>query len=310
LFTIQALAKEPLNYKSPTTPKQFLPNRYSKIGDYPFPTNPMTDRARGYLIQGKVKNAITNYGNFINWDEHPAGLWGQYAYLPAVSMLAGIPGQMYSSKFNWNIYESIQSGGAILRQTWQSSDAYNAWFTDGDTNFVGILFDANDDYGNWQPDSLSKIDSPEFVNDIYQWGIDEDDGSIFISVAGETDPNKSNSRIGLIYPWALRPKLKERTDDFDVYEYGEDKEEWTADDDYYYYGANVAESWFTRYNPTWNTDWHASTKARIATHNTEVVSGEIFGDTPFTDPADTYPLLAHSSFSQTWPTEFNPETNE
>ena len=310
MFTIQALAKEPLNYKSPTTPKQFLPNRYSKIGDYPFPTNPMTDRARGYLIQGKVKNAITNYGNFINWDEHPAGLWGQYAYLPAVSMLAGIPGQMYSSKFNWNIYESIQSGGAILRQTWQSSDAYNAWFTDGDTNFEGILFDANDDYGNWQPDSLSKIDSPEFVNDIYQWGIDEDDGSIFISVAGETDPNKSNSRIGLIYPWALRPKLKERTDDFDVYEYGEDKEEWTADDDYYYYGANVAESWFTRYNPTWNTDWHASTKARIATHNTEVVSGEIFGDTPFTDPADTYPLLAHSSFSQTWPTEFNPETNE
>ena len=90
-------------------------------------------------------------------------------------MLAGIPSQMYSSKINWNIYESIQSGGAILRQTWQSSDAYNAWFTDGDTNFVGILFDANDDYGNWQPDSLSKIDSPEFVNDIYQWGIDEDD---------------------------------------------------------------------------------------------------------------------------------------
>ena len=200
MFTIQALAKEPLNYKSPTTPKQFLPNRYSKIGDYPFPTNPMTDRARGYLIQGKVKNAITNYGNFINWDEHPAGLWGQYAYLPAVSMLAGLPGQMYSSKFNWNIYESIQSGGAILRQTWQSSDAYNAWFTDGDTNFVGILFDANDDYGNWRPDSLSKIDSPEFVYDFYQWGIDEDDGSIFISVAGETGPNKSNSRIGLIYP--------------------------------------------------------------------------------------------------------------
>ena len=60
MFTIQALAKEPLNYKSPTTPKQFLPNRYRNIGDYPFPTNPMTDRARGYLIQGKVKNAIRN----------------------------------------------------------------------------------------------------------------------------------------------------------------------------------------------------------------------------------------------------------
>ncbi len=79
MFSIQALAKEPLIYKAPATPKKFLPNRYNKIGDYPFPTNPMTDRARGYLIQGKVKNAITNYGNFINWDEHPAGLWGQYA---------------------------------------------------------------------------------------------------------------------------------------------------------------------------------------------------------------------------------------
>jgi len=29
-----------------------FPNSAQRIGDYPFPTNPMTDRARGYLLQG------------------------------------------------------------------------------------------------------------------------------------------------------------------------------------------------------------------------------------------------------------------
>ena len=30
-----------------------------KIGDFPYPTNPMNDRAIGYLLKGKVKNAVT-----------------------------------------------------------------------------------------------------------------------------------------------------------------------------------------------------------------------------------------------------------
>ena len=33
----------------------------AKIGDYPYPTNPFNDRAKGYLLQGKVKNAVTNF---------------------------------------------------------------------------------------------------------------------------------------------------------------------------------------------------------------------------------------------------------
>ena len=66
------------------------------IGQFGFPSNPMNDRAKGYLLKGVVKNAITNYGNFITWDEHPAGLWGEYSYLPNVSMIAGVPGQKYS----------------------------------------------------------------------------------------------------------------------------------------------------------------------------------------------------------------------
>ena len=40
----------------------------SKIGDNPFPTNPLNDRAIGYLLQGKAQSAISNYGNIINWD--------------------------------------------------------------------------------------------------------------------------------------------------------------------------------------------------------------------------------------------------
>ena len=71
------------------------------IGQFGFPSNPMNDRAKGYLLNGVIKNAVSNYGNFITWDEHPAGLWGEYSYLPHVGMIAGVPGQKYSYKFTW-----------------------------------------------------------------------------------------------------------------------------------------------------------------------------------------------------------------
>ena len=32
----------------------------AKIGDYPFPSNPMSDRAKGFIDQGRVKSAVTN----------------------------------------------------------------------------------------------------------------------------------------------------------------------------------------------------------------------------------------------------------
>ena len=35
-------------------------------------------RAKGYLIHGKSKTATQNYGNFIEWTNFPAGLWGEY----------------------------------------------------------------------------------------------------------------------------------------------------------------------------------------------------------------------------------------
>ena len=40
----------------------------SRVGDFTYPTKPMGDRAVGYLLKGKAKSAVTNYGNFIGWD--------------------------------------------------------------------------------------------------------------------------------------------------------------------------------------------------------------------------------------------------
>ena len=285
----------------------------ARIGDYPFPTNPMNDRAIGYLLQGKVNNGISNYGNIINWDEQPSGLWGDYSYLPSVAFLAGLPGHKRTSKFVWEQLESVvDSEGNVVYSTWESQSAYEAWYENGDTNFVGILFNAEEDFGKWEPDSVAKKISVDDISDAYQWVEDSDNSSIIVSTLGENDPNSSSSRIGLIHPWALRPKLKSREDQFDLYDYGKDQEEWTADDNLYYYGATASESWFTRSDPSFNTDWHASTMSRTNTHNTDVTSGDLFGDTYVTDAADTYPLLAHSDYSSTWPTRFNSElaTNE
>jgi hypothetical protein len=302
-------------------------NPLSKIGDYPYPTNPLNDRAKGYLLQGKVKNAVTNFGNYITWDYHPAGLWGDYTNLPNVSFLAGVSGHSLSSKYSWT-----KCGEAPIAETavetdsveiWCSHDAYESWFFGGDTNFVGIVFEMENDCGNpdgdrdcgiWRPDSESKKLVIDLIDGEHQWGISDVSQEIFISIKQvgytEVNPNYSSARIGLIYPWGLRPALKERTDDFDVYQYGEDKEEWTSDDQYEFYGSNVTESWFTRVSNLRDTEWHASTMARVNSHDLEVTSGDIFADTPFSDPNDTYPLLAHSLYSSTWPKRFNMETGE
>ncbi|NQU66550.1 MAG: hypothetical protein HQ510_01275, partial [Candidatus Marinimicrobia bacterium] len=296
--------REPGNYVEQPS----YPNSAQRIGDYPFPTNPMNDRARGYLLQGKVKNAVSNFGNYITWDDHPAGLWGDYTYLPHVGFVAGVSGHVYSSKFTW-VEEQENSGvNNSTIKIFSSEDAYDSWFVGGDTVFVGIVFDNENDrgvVGDKKP-SMTSIDN------IYQWGVDPGNERIFLGVEllenGMKNPNKSSSRIGLIYPWGLRASLKERTDAFDVYDYGPDKEEWTADDDYMFYGSTALESWFTRLTTTTNTDWHASTKSREFTHNTEISAGDIFGETIFTDSDDPYPLLAHSNYSQTWPDRVNAET--
>ena len=293
------------------TPDPYTKNQTARIGDNPFPTNPMSDRARGYLLQGKAQTAIINYGNFIDIEVNPNGAWGEYAYLYEVTFLAGVPGHSYSSNYTWTIIETITDDeGFPIYSIWESQNAYEAWYEDGDTNFVGILFDAEDDYGLWEPDSISRKELIDQITGDYQWAMDDEAKKIIISTTGDLDPNKSTSRIGFIYPWALRPNLISREDQFDYYDYGKDQEEWTADDKYFYFGANTAESCLTYYNPSYNTDWQATTMARTNSHNTDISAGDIFGNTYVTDPADTYPLLAHSGYGSTWPKIMNDMTGE
>ncbi|MBI45325.1 MAG: hypothetical protein CMG66_04075 [Candidatus Marinimicrobia bacterium] len=319
--------------------------------------NPMNDRALGYLLKGKAKSAVTNYGEFIQWDAHPAGLWGDYTYLPDLALIAGVPGQSYSYKYEWFTFEDdpscplSDSPNFVL---WCSSDAYNdpsgtakgfPWYDDnGDTNFVNIVFESYNDvngslgtqkfcateqdcnllpHQNSDPDTYSNaVDSLVIGGttgeDLNEWVLDDGNEMLIINLPKwpvmpdgypTVNPNYANTygdpqqkkTVGLIYPWAMRPMLEERTDDFDVYDYGNDNEEWTEDDTYAYYGANVAESWFTRWNPSSNTDWQPTSYAYTNTHNAVVNAGDIFGDEIYVNSNSTYPLLAHSDIETTWP---------
>ena len=323
---------EPPNPANPALPwSSSAPsfNNLNKLGEWGFPSNPMNDRAIGYLFKGKVKSGVTNYGEFIEWDVHPAGLWGDYSYLPAVAFVSGVPGQSYSYRFDWYTNESNPAcpassvNGVTL---WCSDNAYEdpnelnpyfSWYEYGDTNYVGVIFEHYNDQGLVG----EQKNYPFEINDVHQWVIDDDNAMLIISLDSESDytvdPNFSNAygdpllkkSIGLIYPWALRPKLSQRLDDFDLYDYGDDAEEWTDDDDYFYYGANVAESWFTRWNPSSNTDWQPSTQSRVNTHNNNITAGEAFGEEVFVSPSNSYPLLAHSELEETWPDGYDDEGN-
>ena len=81
-------------------PKQYTTSQgLNRVGDYPYPTNPLDDRAKGYLLKGKAKTAVGNAGNLISWAYHPAGFWGEYGFLPHVGFVAGVPGHEYSSDY-------------------------------------------------------------------------------------------------------------------------------------------------------------------------------------------------------------------
>ena len=323
-----------LNFPWTTNPGYRVPHGQLH---YELPPNPMNDRAKGYLLKGKAQAAITNYGRFIDWDYHPAGLWGNYTYLPAVGFVAGIPGQSYSYHYDWTNYE--ESGGTCPEANgnfviWCSNDAYLdpndtnpnfSWIEHGDTNFVSVVFESAEDRGILGEPLLSPNQAGEFeiscdFNAINQYCLDDENNKLMISLPLSdqftVDPNNSNAygdnlskkTVGMVFPWAMRPALDQRLDDFDMYNYGPDDLVWTEDDEYMYYGANVAESWFTRWSPSSNTDWHAATGSKENTHNTLVDEGDVFGDINYLD-AGTFPLLAHSDNAYTWPTGYN-ENNE
>ena len=317
------------------------------LGQYGYPNDPMVDRAKGYLLKGKVKNAVTNYGNFINWYFHPAGLWGEYTYLPDVGMIAGARGHRYSSEFSWEEadMESICSANQSSwcaeysgnLNVWCSEDLYDSWeldteelfeYEDIDTTiairpngrYVGMVFETEDDrgiVGIRKKDTYDGVPAILNIDGRNQWTFDFSQSSSEPGGSGNSrvciatreegtssiDPNDSDAMIGVMYPWGLRPSLKRRAEEFDLYEYGQDGEDWTQDDEYSYYGATVQESWFTRWDPSTNSDWQASTLSRENAHG-DIVASEIFADTYFSDSGDDYPLLAHSSIPETWPSKF------
>ncbi|MBC8257261.1 MAG: hypothetical protein H8E85_08140, partial [Candidatus Marinimicrobia bacterium] len=145
-----------------------------KLGDYSSPTSPANDRAMGFLIKGKVRSTVLNFGNFIDidydrrgsWDSYPVGLWGEYAYLPQVGFMAGVPGMYYSYKFNSDTNDENETWVEAYSFTYngeeavvfENSDAYNYWFEgkrDGSVGkctsdfekirFAGIIFENIDD---------------------------------------------------------------------------------------------------------------------------------------------------------------------
>ena len=155
-----------------------------------------------------------------------------------------------------------------------------------------------------------EITSIDLLDSKNQFWVDNEGSRVCISLNKyeQVDPEKSSSMIGLAYPWAIRPKFLERLADYDYYDYGSDREEWTADDAYEFYGYNTAESWYALTAPRINTNWQATTDSRINSHQTGIVAGDIFGASFVTDANDTYPILAHSDRTETWPVVYNSET--
>jgi len=275
-------------------------------------SSPNLDRAKGYLLKGEVQTAILNYGSFMSWGSQPNGLWGQYTYIPDLSFVAGVPGHAYSS--NW----TTSSDDAWLKETivnnievWVANEKiYSAWVnSDGTENFIAIVYNTKDDRGNIavERSSLQEIDLVGGP----QWVIDRAEEEIYLFLDdGNLNPNYASSRIGLAYPWSIRPAFKERTINadgyfLDRYDYGLDHEAWSSDDAYVYYGATFSESNLTRDNGYKLTDWQPSYDSRYNSHNLDHDAGEYFGNTPFTDSNDPGALLAHSTMPETWPTKYS-----
>ena len=162
-------------------PPLFNENKRARIGDNPFPTNPLNDRAVGYLLQGKAQTALTNYGNYIDIEVNPNGVWGEYAYLYEVSFLAGVPGQSYSSNYSWELVEVVIDQEGIAKYSMvESSDAYDSWYVNDDTSSLEFFSTQMMTMAR-EPDSISMMESAGEISAPFQWCIDNDRRKIVLS---------------------------------------------------------------------------------------------------------------------------------
>lgn len=158
------------------------------------------DRARGYLDQGKLQSAIANYGNFIDWDHSPAGLWGDYMYIPNLSFIFGVPGERYISSREW-----IQAGE-------------NLYLTMGigDINYLFLDDVDPSDPGN----SFPRFDSFSELSVDGDWTYNPDLNHLYLF----SETPISERKVLVRFEWAYRPEHDNPGDT--VYWGGTTQESW------------------------------------------------------------------------------------
>ena len=55
--------------------------------------DPLLQRAVGFLDKGKFKMSVGNWGLLTGTGYSPEGLWGNYQYIPVISLVFGVPGR-------------------------------------------------------------------------------------------------------------------------------------------------------------------------------------------------------------------------
>ena len=138
------------------------------LGQYGYPNDPMIDRAKGLLLKGKAKSAVTNYGDFINWYVDPTGLWGEYSYLPDLAMIAGVRGHRYSSEFSWEEIDMASLCSEFSQSSWcaQYQNDINIWWEahgDNSNPPVLMIMGLNSNLKRWPPELIQGLVNQNFL---------------------------------------------------------------------------------------------------------------------------------------------------
>jgi hypothetical protein len=239
-----------------------IPRRYRVTGE----TNPVFNRARGYLDKGKLQIAVSNYGNFVDWDHNPAGLWGNFMYIPNLSLMVGIPGELkFLEQRDW-----IDLGG-------------NVYLT---RNFGDIKFLFLDDTLGTEKSDLGALSQPN------EWYYDPNANELYLYSPRPPAERKLVARMAWAYAYDEQGQIIDTNNN------------GVADPDDFYgspdsKGTSVIESWMDRTGGL-RTDWEAADRSKLKTFSGDLTAGEVYGGI-YTREDDTYPLLATSGLPETWP---------